>query len=108
MSLRFTEYGVLGRAGTVTEPTLIIDNNSNPLPARDLMPTHITHAKPYSAGVNFRRQILTSKVDHRTVRAKIFIMAVGRYSTEPERTNQDSYDYLQLKKPPLVFKFVQN
>ena len=28
----------------------------------------------YSAGIDFRRQILTSKVDSRTVRVKVFIM----------------------------------
>ena len=31
---------------------------------------------PYSAGIDFSRQILTTKVDPRTVRVKIFIMAV--------------------------------
>ena len=30
----------------------------------------------YSAGIDFRRQIPTSKVDPRAVRTKIFIMAV--------------------------------
>ena len=31
---------------------------------------------PYSAGIDFSRQNLTTKVDPRTVRIKIFIMAV--------------------------------
>ena len=31
---------------------------------------------PYSAGINFRRQILTSKVDPHTVRVNIFLLAV--------------------------------
>ena len=31
---------------------------------------------PYSAGINFSRQILTSKIDPRTVRVNIFLMAV--------------------------------
>ena len=31
---------------------------------------------PYRAGIDFRRQILTSKVDLRTVRVKIFLIAV--------------------------------
>ena len=31
---------------------------------------------PYSAGISFRRQNPTSKVDPRTVRVKMFIMAV--------------------------------
>ena len=31
---------------------------------------------PYSAGIDFSRQILTSKVDPRTVRVQIFILAV--------------------------------
>ena len=31
---------------------------------------------PYSAGIDFRRRSLTAKVDSRTVRMKIFIMAV--------------------------------
>ena len=31
---------------------------------------------PYSAGIDFRRQIVTSKVDPRTVRIKIFLIAV--------------------------------
>ena len=30
----------------------------------------------HSAGIDFRRQIMTSKVDPRTVRVKIFLMAV--------------------------------
>ena len=30
---------------------------------------------PYSVGIDFRRQILTSKVNPRTVRVKIFLMA---------------------------------
>ena len=31
---------------------------------------------PYSAGIDFRRQILTSKVDPRVVRVQLFILAV--------------------------------
>ena len=31
---------------------------------------------PYSAGIDFIRQILTSKVDSRTVRTKILLMVV--------------------------------
>ena len=34
------------------------------------------YINPYSAGIDFRRQILTSKVDPRTVIVKIFMMAV--------------------------------
>ena len=34
------------------------------------------HFNSYIAGIDIRRQILTSKVDPRTVRVKIFIMAV--------------------------------
>ena len=43
---------------------------------------------PYSAVIDFTRQILTSKVNLRTVRVTIFIMAVypkHRYSSESER-----------------------
>ena len=36
----------------------------------------ITHINPYSAGTDFSRQILTIKVDPRTVIVNIFIMAV--------------------------------
>ena len=39
-----------------------------------------------------RRQILTSKVDPRTVRIKIFLLAVDpyhRYSNESERASKD-------------------
>ena len=42
---------------------------------------------PYSAGTDFRRQILTTKVHTRAERIKIFIMAVypkHRYSNEAE------------------------
>ena len=56
----------------------------------------------YSAGIAFRRQILTSKVHLRTVRENIFISAVDplhRYSNESERANKDIVDGLKLKKP---------
>ena len=49
-----------------------------------------------------RRQILTTKVDHRTVRVKIFLMAVDpqhRYSNESKRTNENIYDDFELKNP---------
>ena len=49
-----------------------------------------------------RRQILTTKVDPRTVRVKIFLMAVDpyhRYSNESERANWDVYDGFKMKKP---------
>ena len=45
---------------------------------------------PSSVGIDFSRQNLTSKVDPRTVRLKIFIMTVDlyhRYSNESERAN---------------------
>ena len=45
---------------------------------------------PYSAGIDFSRQNLTSKVDPRTERIKIFLMTVDpshRYSNELERAN---------------------
>ena len=44
----------------------------------------------YSAEIDFRRQILTSKVDPSTVRLKIFIMDMDpyhRYSNEAERAD---------------------
>ena len=34
------------------------------------------HFNPYSAGIEFCRQILTTKVDPRTVRVEIFLIAV--------------------------------
>ena len=38
---------------------------------------YINNINPYSAGIDFsRRQILTTKVNPRTVRIKIFLMAV--------------------------------
>ena len=49
-----------------------------------------------------RRQILTSKVDPRNVKFKIFIIAVDvwhRYSREAERANQGIFDNFKLKKP---------
>ena len=55
---------------------------------------------PYSAGIDFSHQNLTSKVDPRTVRVKIFLMAVDpehRYLKKSERAN--IYDDLKLKKP---------
>ena len=45
---------------------------------------------PYSAGVDFRRQSLTSEVDPRTGRVNIFLIAVDpyhRYANESERAN---------------------
>ena len=46
---------------------------------------------PYSAGIDYRRQILTTKVDLRTVKVKkIFVMAVDpyhRYLNDSERAN---------------------
>ena len=65
---------------------------------------------PYTAVIDFRRQILTSKVDPRTVRVKLFIMAVDpelRYSNEVERANQDIYDF-KLKKPFGLHGFYRN
>ena len=53
----------------------------------------------YSARIDFRRQILTSKVDPRTVRLKIFLMVVDqkhRYSNKSETANLDNYDYFKL------------
>ena len=44
---------------------------------------------PYIAGIYFRRQNLTSEVNPRTVRVKLFIMPVNlqhRYSNEAERS----------------------
>ena len=62
--------------------------------------------KPYSAGIDFRRQcrrhILTSKVDPRTVRVKLFLLVADtkdRYSDESERPYKDDYDDVKLKKP---------
>ena len=78
---------------------------------------------PYSAGIDFsrqnltsvdvscRRQILTTKVDPRAARAKIFIMAVDpyhRYSNESGSANEDIYDDFKLKKPHLVAMFFTN
>ena len=40
---------------------------------------------PYSAGINFRRQILTSKVGPRADRIKIFLIAIDPYSLVPNR-----------------------
>ena len=70
---------------------------------------------PYSAGIDltargsesdvYRRQILTTRVDHRTVRENILLLAVypyHRYSNESERANQDIYDY-KLRKTLCVF-----
>ena len=54
------------------------------------MEERITMINPYSAGIDFSRQILTTKVDPRTVRVNIFIMVVDpehRYSNESERAN---------------------
>ena len=48
---------------------------------------------PYSAGINFRYQILASKVNTRTV--QIFIMNIDakpRYSNEAERAGLEIYD----------------
>ena len=44
----------------------------------------------HSAGIDFKRQILTSKVDPRTVRVKMFIMVIypwHRHSDEAERAD---------------------
>ena len=54
--------------------------------------------KPYSAGIDFKRQNLTPKV--RIERVKILIMAVNpqhRYANEAERANQDIYVDFELK-----------
>ena len=65
---------------------------------------------PYSAGIDFSRQNMTStdvrfwrlfKVDPRTVRVKIFLMVIDpyhRYSNESERSSEDIYDDFKLKK----------
>ena len=48
---------------------------------------------------------MTTKVDPRAVRVKIFLMAVDpshRYSNESERADEDIYDNFKLKKNPLV------
>ena len=45
---------------------------------------------PYSAGIDFSRQNLTSKVNPRTARVEIFLMVVDpshRYSNESERAD---------------------
>ena len=60
---------------------------------------------PYSAGINFTRQNLTSKAYPRTVRENIFIMAVHpshRNSNESDSAKQDIYDYFKLRKKPLI------
>ena len=62
---------------------------------------HLPH-NPYSAGIDFSRQILTPKVDPRTVRVEIFLIAVEpyhRYSNEQASANEDIYDDFKLKKP---------
>ena len=49
----------------------------------------------------YRRQILMSKGDPRTVKVKIFLIAVDpqhRYSNEAERANQGIYDDFKLKR----------
>ena len=56
----------------------------------------------YSAGVDFRRQILTTTVDPRAVSVNIFIMAVlpwHMYSKESERPNEEIYDDFKLREP---------
>ena len=48
----------------------------------------------------YSNQILKSEVDPRTVRVKLFIMAVGRsqrYLNETERANKDIHADFQLK-----------
>ena len=61
-------------------------------------------SNPYSAGIDFRRQNLTPKVDPRTVRVAsslIFIMAVdpyGMYSNKTESASEGIYDDFKLKK----------
>ena len=63
---------------------------------------------PYSAEIDFIRQILTNKVNPRTVSVNIFIMIVDpehRYSNESERASSDIYDDFKLKKPILVSMF---
>ena len=51
----------------------------------------LTMFSPYSAGINCRRQILTSTVDPRTVRSNIFLMVV-------ERANYNIYDDFKYEK----------
>ena len=49
-----------------------------------------------------RRQILTTKVDPRTVGVQLFLMAIDtqhRYSNESERANEDICDDFKMEKP---------
>ena len=58
--------------------------------------------------VRIWRQILTSKVDPRTVRVKTFPMAVDpwhNYLNEAGRDNKDIYDDFKLKINPLFYMF---
>ena len=60
-----------------------------------------------SAGIDFRRQIMTSKIDPRIEhwKSRIFTTNVNpshRYSNEVERSNQNIYNDFKLKKTPLV------
>ena len=56
-----------------------------------------------SAGINFRRQIPTSKDDPGTERTKIFIMAVVSFiiiiQMKQKELNKVIYDDFKLKKP---------
>ena len=56
----------------------------------------------YTSVIYFRRQKLTSKVNPRTERVKLFIMPrtlkTYRYSNESERTDYNIYDDFKLEK----------
>ena len=59
----------------------------------------------------YRRQILTSEIDPRAVRIKIFIMAVDpyhRHSNKSERADKDIYDDFKLKKNLWFPRFSEN
>ena len=60
------------------------------------------HNNPYSAGIDFRRQILTSKIDPHTVKVKIFIMAVDPYhigiQMKQKELTKNIYNDIKLKK----------
>ena len=68
-----------------------------------------SNANPFSAGIDFRRQILTFKVDPRTERIKTFMMAVypwHRYSNKAGKANSAIYWKWKLKTNPFVFRVI--